>query len=240
MDNKTRLFGRQTKRHWVDLRTDIIASPNDTKLWVSATKLLQDRLETRYLRPIDRILFMRITSGEGFAVMTLICSLIEFLQSCYEGKTYDYKLMKSADTKIGYGKSGEKFKSFLEQHQPFKATFSISVSKPNKYIKTFADDFYSNVRCGLLHEAATNNGWTIKTYKEKNTPVSFVDISNENNKIIYRDRFVEEIKAYINTYKKLIIDNKQDSNKQYLRDNFCRKLDSLCEIDDRTTKWWTI
>lgn len=240
MDNKTRLFGQKTKQKWIDLRSDIIASPNDKELWESATSLLKDRLETRYLRPIDKILFMRITSGEGFAVMTLICSLIEFLQSCYEGKTFDHRLIKSEDTKIGYGNSSKKFKSFLEQQQPFKTIFSKSVSKPNKYIKTFADDFYSNVRCALLHEASTNNGWTIKTLKEKKIPITFVDISNENNKIIYRDKFVEEIKIYINTYIKLIIDNEQDSKKQYLRDNFCRKLDNLCEIDDSNAKWWTI
>lgn len=151
MNNKTRLFGQQTKQKWMDLRSDIITSPNNKQLWTSATSLLKERLETRYLRPIDKILFMKITSGEGFAVMTLICSLIEFLQSCYEGKTFDRRLMKSADTKIGYGKSRVKFKSFLEQHQPFKTIFSKSVSKPNKYINTFADDFYLNVRCALLH-----------------------------------------------------------------------------------------
>jgi hypothetical protein len=240
MDNKTRLFGRQTKQVWVDLREKIIANPNDKKLWEQVTNLLQDRLETRYFRPIDSILFMRITSGEGFAVMTLLCSLIEFLQSCYEGKSFDYKLIRSADTKFGYGKSNEKFKAFLEQHQPFKTIFTKQVSKPNKHIKTFADDFYYNVRCGLFHEAATNNNWTIKTHKGINVFTQFVDISEESNKIIYRDKFVEAIKTYCDSYKKQIINNKQDNNKQYLRDNICRKLDSLCQINDKSAKWWSI
>jgi hypothetical protein len=180
----------------------------------------------------------RTTSGEGFAAMTLICSLIEFLQSCYEGKIYDYKLIKKPDTKSGYGKSGEKFKAFLEQHEPFKTIFTKVVYEPDEHIKTFADDFYSNVRCGLLHEAATNNGWTIKTYKVTNGLTDFVDLSDANNKIIYRDKFVEVIKTYCDTYKQQILDNKQDSNKQYLRDNFCRKLDGLCSIDDTAAKWW--
>ncbi len=239
MNNKTKLFGRQSKQRWVDLRSEIIISPSNKKLWESATSLLHDRLETRFLKPIDRILFMRISSGEGFAVMTLICSLIEFLQSCYEGKKYDYQLTRSRDTKVAYGNSGKKFKSFLEHHQPFKTIFSKSVSKPNRFIKTFADDFYSNVRCSLLHEASTNNGWTIKANK-KNISINFVDVSNENNKIIYRDNFFEEIKIFINNYIKLIIDNEQDEKGQYLRDNFCRKLDCLCEINDRNVKWWTI
>lgn len=182
MDNRTRLFGRQTKQDWIDLRTKILLTPNDLQLWEQATGLFQQRLETRYFRPIDRILFMRITSGEGFAVLTLICSLIEFLQSSYEGKMYDYKLAKLADTQSGYGRSSEKYKAFLEQHEPFKATFAKKVSEPTKYIKTFADDFYSNVRCGLLHEAATNNGWIIKADKKPNKITDFVDISDENTK----------------------------------------------------------
>jgi hypothetical protein len=237
MENKTKLFGQQTKQNWLDLRANIIISSEDKDLWEQATNLLQNRLETRYFKPIERILFMRITSGEGFAVMTLICSLIEFLQSIYEGKTYDYKLINSDDSKFRYGKSREKFKAFLEQHQPFNTVFTKAVSEPNGYIKTYADDFYSNVRCGLLHEAATNNGWTIKTYKGKNIHTEFIDISN---KIIYRDKFVEAIKIYCTEYKQKIIENKQDSKEQYLRDNFCRKLDSLCLINDKTAKWWLI
>jgi hypothetical protein len=178
---------------------------------------------------------MRITSGEGFAVMTLICSLIEFLQSCYEGKTF---LHGATETKFIYGASAKKFKDFLELHEPFKTTFQKPLSKPIGKIKTFADDFYSNVRCGLLHEAATNNGWTIKTYKGAISSTDFVDLSDEKQKIIYRDKFVETIKTYCNNYKQQIIDNEKDKNKQFLRDNFCRKLDSLCMINDDSIKWW--
>lgn len=235
MDNSTRLFGRQTKQDWLDIRAKIIASSNEVENWENATKLLEQRLETRYFRPIERILRMRITSGEGFAVMTLVCSLIEFLQSCYEGKTYKNG---ARETKFIYNQSGEKFKDFLKQHEPFKTTFQKPLSKPIGPIKTFADDFYSNVRCGLLHEAATNNGWTIKTYKGTINSTDFVDLSDEKQKVIFRDKFVETIKTYCSNYKQQIIENKKDNNKQFLRDNFCRKLDSLCVINDNSIKWW--
>lgn len=237
MDNKTRLFGRLTKQDWIDLRVKIIATPNDQKLWKETTNLLHQRLETRYFRPIEKILLMRITSGEGFAAMTLVCSLIEFLQSCYEGKTYQYR---AKETDRIYGSSGDKFKDFLEKHEPFKSIFTQPVSSPTKHIKTYADDFYSHVRCGLLHEAATNNGWTIKTFSKLKSHSGIVDLSDKNNKVIYRDKFFEEIKSFSKNYIQLVIDNKKDDNKKYLRDNLCRKLDSLCVINDTTTKWWTV
>jgi len=222
---------------WLVLREKILVIPDDLASWKQATKLLGQRLETRYFRPIDRILRMRLTTGEGFAVMTLICSLIEFLQSCYEGKTYKHG---ASETEFIYGSSAKKFKDFLEQHEPFKTTFTKHVSQPTDKIKTFADDFYSNVRCGLLHEAATNNGWAIKTYKETNASIDFVDIKNENEKIIYRDKFVEVIKTFSVSFMQQIIDDEKDTNKKCLRDNFCRKLDSLCLINDPLARWWKV
>lgn len=236
MDNKTRLFGTFEKQDWIDLRIKIISNPNDKNLWIEATKLLNQRLETRYFKPIKRILMMRTTSGEGFAVMTLICSMIEFLQSCYEGKTYKFNANRETDHV--YFRSGDKFKAFLEQHEPFSYFFKQVVSSPTNKVKTYADDFYFNVRCGLLHEAGTKNDWIIKTAKKEYGKIDFVDLTGISVKIIYRDRFFEEIKLFIEKYLQDIINNKQDANGRYLRDNFCRKIDCLCEISDTSTNWW--
>lgn len=236
MNNSIRLFGKQTRQDWLNLRAKIIEGPDNVDYWHNATDLFDQRLYTRYFRPIDRILRMRITSGEGFAAMTLICSLIEFLQSCFEGKTFRHG---EAETEFFYGSSSKKFKDFLEQHEPFKSTFVKAISKPTKKIKTFADDFYVNVRCGLLHEAATNNGWIIKTCNAKSKYSNFINLKDECNKIIYRDKFVETIKTYCDVYKQQIQDNDKDNNNKSLRDNFCRKLDSLCMIfNDDSVYWW--
>jgi hypothetical protein len=128
----------------------------------------------------------------------------------------------------------------LETQEPFKSIFTKSVSSPTPKIQTFADDFYSHVRCGLLHEAATNNGWTIKTLSKSKCPTQIVDLSDETHKIIYRDKFYEEIKTFSKNYEQLIIDNEKDNNKKLLRDNLCRKLDSLCSLNDEKVKWWTV
>lgn len=177
---------------------------------------------------------MRVTSGEGFAVLTLICSLIEFLHSCYEGKMFDVKKTKTIPKfYFGLGQSKTKFTAFLKQHEPFKSKFDKTFKNSEDKDELFADDFYSNVRCGLLHSAETKNGWKIKTYKKNFEPESFVDLSKLNEKIIYRDKFFEELKTYCAKYKKSIINNENN-----LRDNFCRKLDDLCEIYEPTQSWW--
>lgn len=119
MDNSTRLFGQCTKQHWIDIREKLKSNPKKKSNWRKATKLLELRLETRYFDPISKILkvpdsnenssasednSVGALSGEGFAAMTLICSLIEFLQSCYEGKKYK----QGIDEKhFRYGKSGK-------------------------------------------------------------------------------------------------------------------------------------
>jgi len=257
MDDSTPLFGRKTKKHWLDIKEKIEQDSNEVTDWTSAIDLLEARLETRYFQPIRKILdsskaknddgTVMALSGEGFAAMTLICSLIEFLQSCYEGK--EYKL-RAAEADFVYGYSGEKFKSFLLQHKPFKAIFSQSVSVPvigPPRIDNFADDFYSNVRCGLLHEAATKDNWKIKVGDRDYNPENFVDISNEASKIIYRNNFFGAIKSYFEDYKKKIIEDKEETfndgrgNRNLnLRNGFCRKLDLLCNTPDseRIEKWW--
>ena len=50
-----------------------------------------------------------------------------------------------------YSSSSDIFISFLTNRMPFKDEFN----------KDQARDFYISVRCGLLHEARTKNGWTI-------------------------------------------------------------------------------
>ena len=265
MNNSTKLFGRKIKQDWLDIRKKINQDLSIEKNWKDAVELIELRVETRYFKPIYDLIIksdslndksseddntVMALSGEGFAVMTLICSLIEFLQSCYEGKEY---IQNATQTDTVYGHSGIKFKSFLRHHKPFRAVFSQPVEIQANGINDFADDFYSNVRCGLLHEAATKDNWKIKVgdkikqgdlnFNDKN----FVDVSNEAEKIIYRNNFFGAIKSYFEDYKKKIIENKEENfddgrgNRNInLRKGFCRKLDLLCNIPDleRVEKWW--
>lgn len=231
MKETTRLFGNKTKKDWMEIRSKLISDFNNEQTWKEVSELFNLRLESRYFQPIDCILDMKTTSGEGFAVMTLICSLIEFLESSYQGKIYNFSLKK--ETKFEYKDPGQKFKKFLTGHEPFKAVFSKEIIDQLEEKVTLADDFYSNVRCGLLHEAATKNGWVIKTQSKNNSSNLRCVIFEGNQKIIYRDLFFEEIKKYVCNYLQEI----KNGNIDGLREKLCRKIDSLAEIKNGAN-WW--
>jgi len=65
-----------------------------------------------------------------------------------------------------------------------------------------------------------------KNSKIKNTEIT--DLSDINCKIIYRDSFYTAVKEYCKIYSDKIIANEKDHCGNPLRDNFIRKLDSLC------------
>lgn len=233
MRDSTRLFGTKTKKDWIDLRVRLQEDFDNESAWRDVSNLLFLRLHTRFFRPIERILKMRITTGEGFAVMTLICSLIEFLESCYQGKNYRFG---SQEKEFEYSNSGQMFKDFLLNHEPFKSEFSKQVENQTAKIKNFADDFYANVRCGLLHEATTSNGWTIKTYRKNSSEAKFVTIKSDEEKIVYREMFFEKIKDFVSSYLSKICDE-NTFHQNILRNNLCIKLDFLCGIRDNAS-WW--
>lgn len=228
MADSDMVFGTFTIADWKVLRVKIKENQEDQTYPNEALKLLEKRLDTRYFEPIRKILDMEKEAGEGFAVMTLICSLIEFLQTCREGKIYEYGL--NDDTKFYYGKGNKKFISFLTEQEPFKSEFKkdLPLKDKAKRINTVADHFYANVRCGLLHEAATNGGWLIRSGTEK-----FVDV---DKKIIYREKFNEAMHEYFESYRSEVLNG---GDAQQLRYGLYRKLDSLCEIlEDKSKKWW--
>jgi hypothetical protein len=78
-------------------------------------------------------------------------------------------------------------------------------------------EFYINIRCGLIHEAQTKNGWRIRA---KNTKGKIID---KDQKLVYRDNFMETINSFI-----VIYSIELKSNKKF-QEAFIRKFDSLCE-----------
>ncbi len=84
--------------------------------------------------------------------MTLACSLIEFLESTWQGISYRHKRRRDPPFTIyEYDKSGDIFVSFIVNRKPFSTQFNL----------TLADSFYRLVRRGLLHKARTKGTGTI-------------------------------------------------------------------------------
>jgi len=96
--------------------------------------LIKLRLEERYFRPVQQSL-----CRNGFAEMAMCCLLIETMQCFRDGKN---------DT-IKKGAGEKAYVDFFSWDQA-----------PSGFVGS-AKGFYKNVRCGILHQGETKNGWTI-------------------------------------------------------------------------------
>ena len=175
------------------------------------------RIETRYFEPIRLLQKHGENKGEGFAIVALQCSLIEFLASTRTGK--NFKLCKNREKDCGdyeYCKSKEVFIEFLEDKHLFSTLFSDDDG-------TKAKDFYENVRCPLLHEARTKGNWKIIANCPNNdNKIIWVD-EKTGEKILYRNNLQKAFETYIDEYGKKLTKCK------CLQAAFIRKFDNLCK-----------
>jgi len=77
--------------------------------------------------------------GHGFSMMAVACIAIETLQAFYEGLP---------DTR---GRSAEMFRKFFSNDDLVGRLSAFND----------ADWFYTDIRCGILHQAETRGGWRI-------------------------------------------------------------------------------
>jgi hypothetical protein len=174
------IAGWKTRADWQGLRARLVTG--DPKSWVEAfNDYYKHRLDRRYLHPIELMQKHGTFSGEGFAIAAVQCSLIEFLESTEQGINYVHGIPGPHE----YSKSGQVFVSFLMNRKPFSAAFTDQAS---------AEDFWAGVRCGLLHEARTKNGWRIWGHALHN---QIVDVAN---RILDRDNFQAALLDYIDDY----------------------------------------
>jgi hypothetical protein len=95
------------------------------------------RFSERYLGPITD---PPSEQRHGFAMMAVACLMIEALQSFRCGWPDTHKK--------GEGKHA--FCSLFDEHPDFSSFHG------------YAGEFYKSVRCGILHQAETTNGWRIR------------------------------------------------------------------------------
>ena len=120
--------------------------------------VLRHRYEERYFAP-----FENNDSKHGFSMMAISCLVIESLCS----------LLK------GWDQTDDKGAIVFEEY------FSNS-----KYLTVFSGhgaEFYSHIRCGILHQAETTGGWKIR--RASGSP-----LFSENEKIIHATKFMNALK----------------------------------------------
>lgn len=202
---------------------DLVGKPENLKInfetneiWDNAFQFFEERIKSRYLNPINKIISMDLKTGEGFAVVNLQCSLIETIECFINGWVYKKigrsYIWKNNTTNEIKEKNEDIFISFFKERKPF----NLLVPKVN------GADFYKNVRCGLLHETQTKNGWRILA----NGDGKLIEYN-----IIYRNDFQKAILKVITDYKNAIINGEQygEINGVDLRKNFVLKFNHICK-----------
>lgn len=234
------IAGKKTTGDWIKLvgtREKYLIDFNRAEKWVweEVYKFFEERINTRYINPINTLLNMKQNVGEGFAIVNLQCSLIETIESLINGWIYhnDNKseikngwytriIQESSRTKKHMNpdenlKNEDIFVSFFKNREPF-IKYNIDGS-----------DFYKSVRCGLLHETQTKNNWKIK-FDTLKTGLSYGE--NEEEKIIFRENFQRDLEIVIADYKKAIVNGLcvwDRSNIALIRQNILFKFNHICE-----------
>jgi len=192
----------RTCEDWRALRAQLVVGGSVSQWERAAKEFYFDRLEPRYLEPIRTLQANGGFRGEGFAIVAIQCSLIEFLESTIHGINYVYKNPGPYE----YSQSKQVFESFLANRKPFAGAFSPSL----------ASSFYVGVRCGMLHEARTKDGWRIHGEDQQGR------IVDEASKILFRNGFQ---RALLDVVSDCIATLPHDESRQAA---FLRKYDRLC------------
>lgn len=201
----TNIAGTKTIADWLIIRERLLRL--DAQVCCEAfTEYFEARLHLRYLHPISLLQEHGTFQGEGFSIVAIQCSLIEFLESTAQGKNYRHKKRHEVLGAYEYSSSQEVFVAFLRNRAPFSQVFD----------EASAQEFYFGVRCGLLHEAQTKNGWRILAENHVGA------IANVKERIVYRNGFQAALLEYIASYGAEL---QVDTN---LQQAFIRKFDNLC------------
>ena len=179
----------------------------DPKVWgVAFDDFFITRLDLRYRNPIKMLQKGGRFQGEGFSILTIQCSLIEYFESTIQGIKYRFTRNGQDLGKWEYSKSQEVFVEFLTNRPPFDSEFD----------QPLAEDFYRNVRCGLLHEARTKDGWRVRARGPNN------EIIDGKGKLVFRDGFQVALDKFVDWYSNQLVTDPA------MQQAFIRKFDDLC------------
>ena len=256
MDNKTELLGKSDnqkdsdeseKLKWQKQRRSLkedAARKNYSYNpdWQSAINIFRDRIEKKFITPLKLLKDYGDNDGVGFSIVAIECLLIETFAAFRSGKYFNHSYSEKNGIPYQYGDSKSLFVEFLTTVAPFNAQFSPLKQKEidNKSNLFSAPEFYTDVRCGLLHEGKTKKDWTINLRPKEEQKGIFLG-RNKNQLKIYRTVFLTKLEAYIKFYVETeLVDNCEKADE--FRRNFARKMDHLYEFNTSKQKngyeWW--
>ena len=171
-------------------------NPSIPDHWTRAAGIVRDRLNGRFLRFASNCLRHEYS---GFVVLSIDSLLAETIQQFKEGITN------------GRDKSKTMIKRFLEGKR-FQPHFD----------DTARTSFYTDIRCGLLHQAEAKGMWLIR----RNQAALLQKVAGGRGYIIDVKRFHAGVRGSLNDYLKRISDPAESS----LRTNLWKKMDHICSV----------
>ncbi|MBV6465510.1 MAG: hypothetical protein PGMFKBFP_00788 [Anaerolineales bacterium] len=138
------------------------------------SKFVYERFYRRYIVPFEKV---SPDYNSGFAQMAACCLMIEAMESFRYGWNDTSKDAKKDDGSKKYG--NEIFDDFFGRYEEFKD------------FEGLGREFYSSIRCGILHQAEVQNGWMIAR-----EGVLFEESSRAINSTIFRKRVKNCLRHY--------------------------------------------
>jgi hypothetical protein len=205
-----RIAGNQTDADWRSLKTCLESTP-DEQMWLTAYKqFYRERINTRYLHPMQFIEKASRHLGEGFSVLSLFCTLVEYLESFERGHSFRYVNNDRELQVYEYSQrqASQYFKDFLRNREPFASLIPPAL----------VESFYRDVRCGLVHEARTKGGWIVSSKSSGG-----MLIAQDGSRItLYRQELLPALEVYLSNYQQRLTTDPETQSA------FIRKLDQLC------------
>ena len=235
---ETKSEDKKEKEVWEEYRKKLKDySYNDD--WKVVIDLFDNRIRKKFIEPLNLLKTQGNNEGSGFSIVAIECLLIELFASFREGKVFNVRYIEKDCPPYQYKDCQSLYVNFLTTVSPFNSQFSSDLAQIKNQENYFsAIEFYTHVRCGLLHEGRTKGQWTINT-KPSTEPIGiFLKEEGENLKI-FRTVFLTKLEYYLAEYVKELKGEKGvESQNRILRKNFARKMDHLYEMKSKNVDWW--
>lgn len=182
--------------YYDDSNQKIKTSINEVEDWMNndnkenLSNFIYHRLHSRYLKPFQySSCEYKEHFKNGFSMLANYCLLIEAIQSFKKGLKDSSKI------------TGWLFEDFFIQEKELFPSLENS-----------GQDFYKNVRCGILHQGETLHGWKVT----RNETTSLFDTSTQT---INATKFGEQMEIVLKNYKQEL----ETSDINSLTWKYCKK-----------------
>src|SRR3990172_8118852 len=106
------IAGWKTAEDWRALRAMLVIGGSPDRWMRAFVEFFQARLGLRYLNPIKILQDHGTFQGEGFSILAIQCTLVEFLESAVQGITYRHLRRGETLGPYEYSSSREVFVGF--------------------------------------------------------------------------------------------------------------------------------